>query len=194
MAHGDAREGKWRGNWRMERVASTLHTTSEHGVSSITTADAHTSAASSRMNWCPRRFKWTSPFRRKTKSGFCARAIPFQLASKTVIHIVQGQWRGSVCFTDMYTDILPTWKPLCISSGTGTAQTKQIQLYDAFTIKYIYPRPHPCYSNDVRIHRLHKHLVVSVKGARQSQLNTAIFTVTSYLTEKLSKLRCFDRQ
>ena len=53
MAHGDAREGKWRGNWRMEWVASTLHTTSEHGVSSITTADAHTSAASSRLNWCP---------------------------------------------------------------------------------------------------------------------------------------------
>jgi len=40
MARGDAREGKWRGNWRMEWVASTLHTTSEHGVSSITTADA----------------------------------------------------------------------------------------------------------------------------------------------------------
>jgi len=35
MAHGDAREGKWRGNGRMEWVASTLHTTSEHGVSSI---------------------------------------------------------------------------------------------------------------------------------------------------------------
>jgi hypothetical protein len=53
MAHGDAREGKWRGNWRMEWVASTLHTTSEHGLSSITTADAHTSAASSRLNWRP---------------------------------------------------------------------------------------------------------------------------------------------
>ena len=53
MAHGDAREGKWRGNWRMQWVASTLHTTSEHGVSSITTADAHTSAASSRPNWSP---------------------------------------------------------------------------------------------------------------------------------------------
>jgi len=51
VAHGDAREGKWRGNWRMEWVASTLHTTSEHGVCSITTADAHTSAASSRLNW-----------------------------------------------------------------------------------------------------------------------------------------------
>ena len=53
MAHGDAREGKRRGNWRMEWVASTLHTTSEHGVSSITQADAHTSAASSRLNWRP---------------------------------------------------------------------------------------------------------------------------------------------
>ena len=47
MVHGDAREGKWRENWRMEWVASTLHTISGHGVSSITTADAHTSAASS---------------------------------------------------------------------------------------------------------------------------------------------------
>ena len=38
-----------RGNWRMEWVASTLHTTPERGVSSITTTDAHTSAASSRL-------------------------------------------------------------------------------------------------------------------------------------------------
>jgi hypothetical protein len=36
----------------VEWVASTLHTTSQHGVSSITTDDAHTSAASSRLN-CP---------------------------------------------------------------------------------------------------------------------------------------------
>jgi hypothetical protein len=35
MAHGDAQEGKWRENWRMEWVASSLHATSEHGVSSI---------------------------------------------------------------------------------------------------------------------------------------------------------------
>jgi len=53
MAHGDAREGKWRGNRQMELVACTLYTTSEHGVPSITTADAHTSAASSRVNWRP---------------------------------------------------------------------------------------------------------------------------------------------
>ena len=78
MAHGDARKGKWRGNWRMECVASTLHTTSEHGVSSITTADAHNSAASSRLNWRPCRFKSTRPFRWKTKSAFRACAITFQ--------------------------------------------------------------------------------------------------------------------
>jgi len=54
MTHGDAREGKWRWNWRMEWVASTLHTTSEHDVSSITTAHAHTSADSSRLKWRPR--------------------------------------------------------------------------------------------------------------------------------------------
>jgi hypothetical protein len=81
MAHGDARKGKWKGNWRTEWVASTLHTTSEHDVSSITTADAHTSAASSRLNWRPRRFKRTPPFRQKTKSGFCACAITFQMQS-----------------------------------------------------------------------------------------------------------------
>jgi len=53
MAHGDAPKGKWRGNWRMQWVASTLHTTSEHGVYSITTALPHNSAASSRLNWRP---------------------------------------------------------------------------------------------------------------------------------------------
>jgi len=81
MAHGDAREGKWRGKWRMECVASTLHTTSEHAISSITTADAHTSAASSRLNWRPSRVEWIRSFRRKTKSNFCTFAITFQLAS-----------------------------------------------------------------------------------------------------------------
>jgi len=81
MAHGDAREGKWRGNWRMEWVASTLNTTSEHGVSNITTADAQSSAASSRQKWRPCWFKWNRPFRRKTKSGFCACAITFQTQS-----------------------------------------------------------------------------------------------------------------
>ena len=82
MAHGDAREGKWRGNWRMQWVASTLRTTSEHGVSSITTADAHTSAASSRLKWRPPAdLNGLVHFARKTRFGFCACAITFQTQS-----------------------------------------------------------------------------------------------------------------
>jgi hypothetical protein len=81
MAHGNVGEGKWKGTWPMQWVASTLHTTSEHGVSSITTADAHTSAACSRLNWRTPRIKWTRPFRRKTNSGFCACGIRFRKQS-----------------------------------------------------------------------------------------------------------------
>jgi len=69
----------------MEWVASTLHTTSVHGVSSISTADAHTSVASSRLNWRPAAdLNGLVRFARKTKSGFCARASTFQLASTRI--------------------------------------------------------------------------------------------------------------
>jgi len=66
--------GEVKGNLANGVDASTLRTTSEHGVSSITTADAHTSVASSG-------FKWTRPFRLKTKSGFCVCTITFQTQS-----------------------------------------------------------------------------------------------------------------
>ena len=111
VAHGDAREGKWTGNWRMEWVANTLHTTSEHGVSSITAADAHTSAASSRLNWRPCRFKWILPYRRKTKSGLCACGITFQLAATYSYQSING------CFTMWnYTGrhMASRWVKICI--------------------------------------------------------------------------------
>ena len=79
MAHGDAREGKWRGNWRMEWVASTLHTSSTWCSQHYYRWCAHLGC----QNWCPRLFKWTRSFRRKTKSGFCACAITFQTQSTT---------------------------------------------------------------------------------------------------------------
>jgi len=74
---------RWRTGREVKGKLANVVGTSEHGVSSITAADAHISAASSRLNWRPRRFKWTRSFRRKTKSGFCACAITFQLASST---------------------------------------------------------------------------------------------------------------
>jgi len=87
MAHGDAREEKWRWNKRMEWVTSKRHMTAEHRLArAVQTlqADARSSHASRRLNWRPRRFKWTRPFRPKTKSGFCACAITFQTQSTKV--------------------------------------------------------------------------------------------------------------
>ena len=64
-----------------------LHSTSEHGVSSITTADAHTSAASSRLNWCPRRFKWTRSVSHERRDLVSAH-VPshFKRSQRTVHH------------------------------------------------------------------------------------------------------------
>ena len=105
MAHGDAREGNWKGNWRMECVASTLHTTSEHGVSNITRADAHTSAASSRLNWRPCRFKWTRPFRRDPKSDFCACAITYQTQSTNTVQKVFHSKKNSARYYHKCTSV-----------------------------------------------------------------------------------------
>ena len=74
MAHGDGREGKWRGNWRMEWVARTLHTTSEHGASSITTADAHTSAAVVDWNDAPVHLK--EPVRFAERRNLVSARVP----------------------------------------------------------------------------------------------------------------------
>jgi len=57
----------------MQWVASTLHTTSEHGVSSITTADGAHLGCQQSTELKPRppgRFKWTRPFRPKDEIRF----------------------------------------------------------------------------------------------------------------------------
>ena len=53
-------------------------------------ADPHSKKASTRLNWHPRRYKWTRPFRWKTESDFCACAITFRFHSTT--RKVQGVW------------------------------------------------------------------------------------------------------
>jgi len=87
MAHGEARVEKWRGNKRMEWVTSKRHMTAEHRIAWAVQglqAEVHSSPTSSRVNWRPRLFKWTRPFRRKTKYGSCACAITFQTQSTQV--------------------------------------------------------------------------------------------------------------
>ena len=70
---------------------------------------AHLGCASSRLNWRPRQFKLTRSFRRKTKSGFCACAITFQLASNSkqlVDTFLQSHTR-------LFLILLPAYEMLC---------------------------------------------------------------------------------
>ena len=65
MAHGDAREGKWRGNWRMEWVASTLTLHRNVGYPALLPLMRTSRLPGSRQNWHPRRFKWTLRFAKR---------------------------------------------------------------------------------------------------------------------------------
>ena len=116
MAYGDARVKKWGGNKRMEWVTSKRHMTAEHRLArAVQTlrADVHSSSASSRLNWRLYRFKWTRPFRRKTKSGFCACAMAFQTQSTTGSVTNIPVW-SNFC-TTMYTPLTaPKWYSLVL--------------------------------------------------------------------------------
>ena len=113
-AHGNAWEGKWRGNWRMEWVASTLHTSSEHGVYSITTADEHTLAASSWLNWHPPTDLNGLVRFAERRNLISARAITFQLACTTFIKNTGTYQSNHMVITShvTVTCIVPTWQPL----------------------------------------------------------------------------------
>ena len=95
VSHGRRIEG---GKKLTVWVTSKRHMTAEHrparAVQTLQ-ADVHSSPASSRLNWLPHRFKWTRPFRWKTKSGFCACAITFQTQStySSPLYCTQGSHR-----------------------------------------------------------------------------------------------------
>ena len=99
VAHSDARVGDVKGKLANGVGSQYSHATSERGVSSVTQADAHTSAASSRLNWRPHQFKWSRPFRGKTKSGFFACAITFRTSYTTLMfsacRIKSKSWSNS---------------------------------------------------------------------------------------------------
>jgi len=146
MEHGDAREEKWRWNWRMEWVASTFHTTSEHGVSSITTADPHISAASSRLNWRPWWFKWTRQFPRKTKSGFCACAITFQTQSTNFSYRFSTPSNTNMTDTQAYkarrtlaTITIKRLHDFCCHSQTGLLTTNIFVRCHGKNLEYSWP-------------------------------------------------------
>ena len=140
MAHGEAREGKWRGNWRIEWVASTLHTASEHGVYSISTADAHTSAASSGLNWRPRRFKWTRPFRAKDEIWVSARLPshfnwPLHYYCHQIVQIASNDWFiMSNGLEATWKEVLVAWFKVLSSNMSGEKTEENYYYFKIFRI------------------------------------------------------------
>ena len=128
------------------------HATTEHDVSSITTADAHTSAASSRLNWRPRRFKRTRPFRRKTKFGFCACAITFQTQSTS---LRRNQSTLSHAIIVRSTLILPfhmLLTSLLVSSSSFPVKIVYTFISHACCVPYCYPSMyHPVFWRTVQM-------------------------------------------
>jgi len=114
MAHGDAREGKWRGNWQMEWVASTLHTTVEHDVSSINTADAHNSAANSRLKWRPRA-DLNGLVRFAERRNLVSAHVPSHFKRSLLLYICSFTWKlvriahVSIAFPILYSLTTPSF-------------------------------------------------------------------------------------
>jgi hypothetical protein len=99
MAHGDAREGKWRGNRRMEWVASTILTRSRNAVYPSLLPLMRTTRLPV-VDWTDSPpFKWTRPFRRKTNSGFCACVIRFQTSYTNSILASDNKYRSHHLFS-----------------------------------------------------------------------------------------------
>ena len=144
IAHGDAREEKWRGNKRMEWVTSKRHMTAEHRLArAVQTmqADARTLAASSRLNWRPRRFKLTRPFHRKTKSHFCACSITFQRQSTNIpeqaaVSIFRAFWKT----LKMKTASQKLWThiPIYMAPPTRWLQSLSEQLWETKVYNYLF--------------------------------------------------------
>ena len=108
IAHSEPGGTRWRTGGEVKgKLANGLgsqysHATSERGISSITQADAHTSVASSRLNWRPHRFKLTRPFRGKTKSVFCACVITFRTSYTYMFRIEEFCFLTTVCLCVFY--------------------------------------------------------------------------------------------
>jgi hypothetical protein len=179
MAHGEAREGKWPMVW----VASTLHTTSEHGVSSITTTDAHTSAVSNRLNWRPSRFKWTRPFLQKDDIWFLrvchhvSNAVYY--IGRGLQHLKSCYNRGGACllrgtnWSFVYNDSLIFTFKECNGSSLPPRRSRFVPrlvhlrfMVDKVTVGQNFsPRSSVCpYSFRCSIHL---HLFVAVAGKRE---------------------------
>ena len=109
--------GEVKGKIRREWVASSLALyVGTRSIQSLS-ADPHSSTVNSRLKWHPRRFKWTRPFRWKTKSGFCACAITFRTCYNCKRHgVVAARFISErPAAFDLFQKHLPYWSTFIVS-------------------------------------------------------------------------------
>jgi hypothetical protein len=82
------RRGSEGGNWRMEWVASTLHTTSEHVYPALLPLMRTPRLPAVDWTDAPLLYKRTRPFRRRKKSVFCVCAITLHTQSTTTLDVL----------------------------------------------------------------------------------------------------------
>ena len=108
------------------------HATSERGISSITNADAHTSAAS------PHRFEWTRPFRGKTKSGFCACAITFCTSYTTRVHVATTcAVLTTITSQTFITIVCPNYSYLVVRHWSQNTFRITLFIFHCFTVHFV---------------------------------------------------------
>jgi len=78
--------------------------------------DSHSKKASTRLNWQPRRYKWTRPFRWKTKSGFCACAITSRFHSTAEPEVGGEIWK---LMGGLFSPRI-SWELRCVTTQKGS--------------------------------------------------------------------------
>ena len=98
--------------------------------------------ASSRIKWRPRWFKWTRPFRRKTKSDFCACAITFEkhYTSCTAMRLVGHEITWRLEWWQWYTSP---------STPNPTSEIHFVHTDDFRYMRFRYPRYFNTYSKQL---------------------------------------------
>ena len=158
------------------------------------------------------KFKWTRPFRRKTKSGFCACAITFQTqyncrtsdrisdGSHLTNEIAEFSARARWCAYLMTLVLRPSKPSVCFTVAIATSDARgetentfvvEMEFWKRFMILFSTCQDVFCWLLGLRRQQCcYVYLIVAVLWSVLAQVSTKYFTTsfqTSYYTERCVK-------
>jgi len=151
------------------------------------------------VDWtdAPRRFKWTRPFRRKTKSGFCACAITFQTQDtslgsymKTNSFRVSYECKGTsmICTACMHHTVSPSTKT--------KFWVKWYRPIDTNTVRYsLYKYNIQCFLLAVKLYNVMKVVLreITLEKQRRHKSGTLNLVFISVINQFDVKDFCFTK-